>query len=171
VVGDKIVVVGGQADGKLVSQTEVFNGERWTVAADIPTPREHLGAASDGRYVYALGGRDLTAANNVAALERYDPASDKWTTLDDMPQAVGSAGAAFLGGLVVAVGGESTTEADDAVQAYDVEAKEWSQLPALPSPRHGVAVTALEDSLFAIGGATAAGHVQSTATSNVLDLD
>ena len=38
-------------------------------------------------------------------------------------------------------------------------------------PRHGVAVTALEDSLFAIGGATAAGHVKSTATSNVLDLD
>ena len=171
VAGDKIVVVGGQADGELVPQTEVFDGERWTVAADMPTPREHLGAASDGKYVYALGGRDLTADKNVPALERYDPASDSWTKLDDMPKAVGSAGAAFLGGLVIAVGGESTTEASDAVQAYDVKAKQWSQLPALPSPRHGVAVTALEGSLFAIGGATAAGHVKSTATSNVLDLD
>ena len=64
VVDDKIVVVGGQADGKLVSKTEVFDGERWTDVADIPTPREHLAAASDGRYLYALGGRDLSAAKN-----------------------------------------------------------------------------------------------------------
>jgi non-specific serine/threonine protein kinase len=171
VVGDKIVVVGGQADGKLVPQTEVFDGERWTVGADIPTPREHLGAASDGRYLYAVGGRELTAAKNVPVLERYDPATDSWTELDAMPKNVGSVGAAFLSGLLVAVGGESTTEASDAVQAYDVKAKQWSQLPSLPAPRHGAAVTALEDSLFAIGGTTAAGHVQSTATATVLDLD
>jgi non-specific serine/threonine protein kinase len=171
VVGDKIVVVGGQADGKLVPQTEVFDGERWTVAANIPTPREHLGAASDGRYVYAVGGRDLTAAKNVPVLERYDPRSDSWTKLDSMPKPVGSVGAAFLGGLVVAVGGEGTTEASDAVQAYDVAGKQWTQLPPLPSPRHGAAVASLEDSLFAIGGATTAGHVESIATSTVLDLD
>ena len=86
VVGDKIVVVGGQADGKLVPQTEVFDGERWTDAADMPTPREHLGAASDGRYVYALGGRDLSADKNVRALERYDPATDSWTKLTTCPR-------------------------------------------------------------------------------------
>ena len=61
VVDGKIVVVGGQADGKLVTQTEVFDGESWKDVADIPTPREHLGAASDGRYLYAVGGRDLSA--------------------------------------------------------------------------------------------------------------
>ena len=61
VVGDKIVVVGGQADNKLVPQTEVFDGKAWTDVAAIPTPREHLGAASDGRYVYAVGGRELSA--------------------------------------------------------------------------------------------------------------
>ena len=37
VVGEKIVVVGGQADQKLVQQTEVFDGKRWTDVA-IPTP-------------------------------------------------------------------------------------------------------------------------------------
>jgi non-specific serine/threonine protein kinase len=170
-VGDKIVVVGGQADGKLVPQTEVFDGERWTVGADIPTPREHLGAASDGRYVYAVGGRELSAAKNVPVLERYDPATDSWTELDAMPKNVGSVGAAFLGGMLVAAGGEGTTDASDAVQAYDVEAKSWSQLPPLPAPRHGAAVTPLGGSLFVIGGAGAAGHVQSTATATVLDLD
>jgi non-specific serine/threonine protein kinase len=171
VVGDKIVVVGGQADQKLVRQTEVFDGRRWTVAADIRTPREHLGAASDGRYLYAVGGRDLTAAKNVPALERYDPEADSWTNLDDMPDNVGSVGAAYVDGLVIAVGGEGVTEPFDAVQAFDVQSKRWSQLPVLPAARHGVAVGVLEDSLYAIGGAAAAGHVQATDTVSVLDFD
>ena len=138
VVGDKIVVVGGQANGKLVPQTEVFDGKRWTDVAEMPTPREHLGAASDGRYLYAVGGRNLSADKNSPALERYDPASDSWTKLEDMPTAAGSVGAAHLGGLLIAVGGEGTTSVSDAVQAYDIEKRAWSQLPALldPPPRN-----------------------------------
>ena len=171
VVGDKIVVVGGQADGKLVRETEVFDGRRWRDAADIPTPREHLAAASDGRYLYALGGRDLTAAKNLPTLERYDPADDSWTALDDMPDNAGSVGAAYADGLVIAVGGEGVTEPSDAVQAFDVESERWSQLPALPAARHGLAVATLGDSLYALGGAAAAGHVKATDTVSVLDFD
>ena len=40
----------------------------------MPTPREHLAAVSDGTYVYAVGGRFLSADKNSAALERFDPA-------------------------------------------------------------------------------------------------
>jgi serine/threonine protein kinase/N-acetylneuraminic acid mutarotase len=171
VVGNKIVVVGGQADGKLVRETEVFDGQRWTIAADIPTPREHLGAASDGKYLYAVGGRNLSADKNSAALERYDPASDSWTKLKNMPKTTGSVGAAFVAGSVVAVGGESSTSPSDAVQAYEVRQRAWSQLPALPAARHGLAVTALKNSLYAIGGAAVAGHAQSTKKTYVLDFE
>jgi non-specific serine/threonine protein kinase len=171
VVGDKIVVVGGQAKGKLVPQTEVFDGEGWTDVAAIPTPREHLAAGSDGRYLYAVGGRNLSADKNSPALERYDPASDSWTKLEDMPTATGSVGAAYVAGLLIAVGGEGTTSVSDTVQAYDAEKRAWSQLPALPTARHGIAVSGLADSLYAIGGATTAGHVESTADANVLDFD
>jgi N-acetylneuraminic acid mutarotase len=171
VVGEKIVVVGGQAKGKLVPQTEVFDGTRWTDVAELPTPREHLGAASDGRYLYAVGGRNLSADKNTQALERYDPASDTWTKLDGMPTAAGSVGAAYVAGLVLAVGGEGTTSVSDAVQAYDTQKRAWSQLPALRTARHGIAVTGLDDSLYAIGGATTPGHVESTAEADVLDFD
>lgn len=170
VVGDKIVVVGGQADGKLVRETEVFDGKRWKDVAEIPTRREHLGAASDGRFLYAVGGRQLAADKNVAALERYDPASDSWKKLADMPEATGSVGVTYVGGRVVAVGGESVTSASDSVQAFDIRRGKWSQLPKLPSARHGVAVAALKDTVYAIGGATAAGHVQSTRTAEALNL-
>jgi non-specific serine/threonine protein kinase len=96
--------------------------------------------------------------------------NDNWTTLDPMPKVVGSVGVAFVAGRVVAVGGESTTTASDAVQAYDVRKRAWSQLSSLPKPRHGVAVAAIKDSLYVIGGAAAAGHVQSTRDTFVLDF-
>jgi non-specific serine/threonine protein kinase len=170
VVGGKIVVVGGQADGKLVPETEVFDGKRWTDAAEIPTPREHLGAASDGRYVYAVGGRELSAAENVDAMERYDPASDTWTKLPAMPKATGSVGVTYVAGRVIAVGGEGVTTTSNAVQGYDVHRRAWSQLPALPAGRHGPAVTTLRSSVYAIGGAAAAGHVAPTQDVYALDF-
>ncbi len=171
VVDNKIVVVGGQADGKLVAATEVFDGERWKDVADIPTPREHLGAASDGRYLYAVGGRALAADKNSGALERYDPDSDSWTKLPSMPTASGSLAAAYVGGRLITVGGETPTEVSDAVQAYDLKKRTWSSLPRMHTARHGVALAALNDSLYAIGGATAPGHVGSTRKAEVLDLD
>jgi len=169
VVNGKIVVVGGQADGKLVPDTEVFDGNEWTEAAPIPTPREHLGAASDGRYLYAVGGRELSASKNLDAFERYDPVNDTWTKLDSMPKAAGSVGVAFVRDRVVAVGGEGATTVSDDVQAYNVKTQRWSQLSPLPEGRHGMAVTTLSDSLYAIGGAASAGHVDSTKDTFVLD--
>jgi non-specific serine/threonine protein kinase len=170
VVGDKIVVVGGQADGKLVPQTEVFDGKRWRDAARIPTPREHLGAASDGRYLYAVGGRALSAAKNSGAMERYDPASGRWTELATMPKPAGGVGVAYAAGRIVVVGGEGTTSASDAVQGYDIGRRTWSQLPPLSVARHGVAVAVIKDSLYAVGGATEPGHVGPTTRAEVLDL-
>jgi non-specific serine/threonine protein kinase len=172
VVGDKIVVVGGQADEKLVSQSEMFDGKRWKDVEEIPTPRDHLGAASDGRYLYAVGGRDLSSDKNFGALERYDPVRDSWKKLKSMPTASGSVGAAYVGGRLIAVGGESPTSASNAVQAYEIQKQAWSRLPNLLSARHGVAVTALnDDSLYAVGGAATPGHVQSSQEAEVLDFD
>ena len=120
VVDDKLVVVGGQDDKQLVAQTEVFDGESWTQAADVPTPREHLAAVSDGVYVYTVGGRFLSADENSAAFERFDPESGKWDKLVDMPTPRGSYGAAFIDGRIVAVGGEEPTRVLATVEMYDI---------------------------------------------------
>jgi hypothetical protein len=88
-----------------------------------------------------------------------------------MPKASGSVGVGHVAGLLITVGGENTTSVSDAVQAYDIRRQKWSPLPPLPSARHGVAVAALEDSLYAIAGATTAGHAQSSQEAEVLDFD
>ena len=137
VVGDRIVVFGGQADGRLLDTTEVFDGKQWSAGANIPTPREHLAAASDGHFAYAVGGRRMSSDKNVAALERYDPATDRWERLPGMPTARGGLGAALVDGHLLAVGGESATGVFGVVESYNVADKSWSRGPSMRSPRHG----------------------------------
>lgn len=168
VIGNMIVVVGGQADGELVAETSVFDGRRWRDGASIPTPREHLAAASDGAALYAVGGRLLSADKNVAALERYDPASNRWQQLPAMPTARGGLGADIVEGRLVAVGGEHPTGVFENVEAYDIASATWSQLPSLGKPRHGMAVVAVGNALHALNGAERPSHAQSSAASEVL---
>ncbi len=84
VVGDRLVVTGGvDANGALLNTTEVFDGNSWSLGAPIPTPRQLLAAASDGKLVYAVGGR--SGGSDLATVEAYDPAAKTWTALAALP--------------------------------------------------------------------------------------
>jgi non-specific serine/threonine protein kinase len=170
VVDDQIVVVGGQADDALVPETEIFDGTKWRDAAPLPTPREHLAAASDGRFVYVVGGRKRSSDKNTAVLERYDAKADSWRTLDSMPVATGSMGAAIVNGRLVVVGGEGPSQVIKNVQSYDIAADGWSQLGPMRTPRHGLGVAAFGTTLYALDGAKATGHTESTNVAEALDL-
>jgi serine/threonine protein kinase/N-acetylneuraminic acid mutarotase len=170
VVGDKLVVVGGQDDKQLVAPTEVFDGESWTQAADLPTPREHLAAASDGTYVYAVGGRALSADENSAAFERFDPASGKWDKLVDMPTPRGSYGAAFIDGRIVAVGGEEPTRVLATVEMYDISTGKWITAAPVNTPVHGQVVAVVGSTIYCIGGADRPTHEGPVATVEALDF-
>jgi hypothetical protein len=83
VVGNKIVVIGGRTAGstaKQVTPTEVFDGTSWHDALGIPVPGDHVAAASDGKYLYAVGGRRLEVTANTAAVQRFDPNTGRWTS-------------------------------------------------------------------------------------------
>jgi serine/threonine protein kinase/N-acetylneuraminic acid mutarotase len=170
VVDDKLVVVGGQNDKQLVPQTEVFNGQSWTQAADLPTPREHLAAVSDGVYMYTVGGRFLSADENSAAFERFDPESGKWDRLVDMPTPRGSYGAAFIDGRIVAVGGEEPTRVLATVEMYDISNQKWTTQAPIGTPRHGQVVAAVDSALYCIGGADRPSHEGPIATVEALDF-
>lgn len=170
VVNDKLVVVGGQNAKKLVTSTEVFDGEKWTTAADMPTPREHLAAVSDGVYVYALGGRALSADENSAAFERFDPEAGTWEKLTSMPTARGSYGAALVDGRIVAVGGEEPTRVLATAEMYDISTGKWTTLAPVNTPVHGEAVDAVGLTVYVIGGADRPTHEGPVATVEALDF-
>lgn len=170
VVGDQLVVAGGQNAKQLVGQTEVFDGSSWKDAADMPTPREHLAAVSDGNYVYTVGGRFLSADKNSAAFERFDPRSGTWTKLVDMPTPRGSYGATFIDGRIVAVGGEEPTQVLGVAEMYDIADGKWTTLPPMPTPRHAEVVATVGNTVYCIGGANRPTHEGPVATVEALDF-
>ena len=170
VVDDKLVVVGGQDDKQLVPQTEVFDGQSWIQAPDLPTPREHLAAVSDGVYVYTVGGRFLSSDENSAAFERFDPESGNWEKLADMPTPRGSYGAAFIDDRIVAVGGEEPTRVLATVEMFDITTGKWTTLAPINTPVHGQAVAAADSTVYCIGGADRPTHEGPVATVEALDF-
>ena len=170
-MGNKIVVVGGRTaapSAEPVTPTEVFNGTGWQDYADIQVPGDHLAAASDGTYLYAVGGRRLEVTANTAAVQRFDPNTDRWTQLPVVPGKVSDCGVAIVGGRLIVVGGESAGTVFNTVRAYDLTASTWSTLPNLAAPRHGLAVAAIGNTLYAIDGAAEPGHNASTSTVQTL---
>jgi N-acetylneuraminic acid mutarotase len=169
-VGDKLVAVGGQNAKQLVPQTEVFDGSSWKDAADMPTPREHLAAVSDGTYVYTVGGRFLSSDKNSSALERFDPQSGQWTKLVGMPTPRGSFGATYIDGRILAVGGEEPTRVLNVIEMYDISEGKWSTLTPMPTPRHAEVVATVGNTVYVIGGANRPTHEGPIATVEALDF-
>ena len=170
VVGNDIVVFGGQADGQLISSTEVFDGKNWFETAELPTPRDHLAAASDGHFVYAVGGRALSADKNLGAFDRYDPIAGRWTKLPDLPTPRGGLGAVVVGGRLITAGGESPTGVFDKVEVYDLSTNSWSAGPPMRTPRHGIGMVAVGSSVYTLAGARQPSHAASSPVVEVLDL-
>ncbi len=174
-VAGQIVVVGGQdVAGQLVTTTEVFDGQTWREGAPFPTPREHLAVATDGRYLYAVGGRVLSADANLATVERYDPVADEWTQMPDMPTARGGLAAVVVDGrILVAIGGERSLGVFDQVEAYDLQAAtgDWTTLPSLPTGRHGLAAAAVGNTVVTVGGALEPSHTAPTDTVEVIGVE
>jgi non-specific serine/threonine protein kinase len=163
VAGDVVVIAGGRNVAALVGPTEIFDGSAWRDAEAIPTRRDHLSAASDGRSVFTVGGRFLSPGALSAALERFDPVAGAWERLPALPTARGGQGAAMAGGRLVVAGGEDPSGVYAEVEAYDVAAERWSVLPAMPTPRHGLSVEFIGDRLLALVGGTAFGVAPSAA--------
>lgn len=157
VAGGVLVLAGGRNAAALIGPTEIFDGSAWRDADAIPTRRDHLSAASDGRSVFAVGGRFLTPGALSAALERFDPAAGAWERLPAMPTARGGQGAAMAGGRLVVAGGEDPSGVYAEVEAYDIAGQRWAALPAMPTPRHGLSVEHVGDRLLALVGGTAFG--------------
>ena len=173
VVGNEIVVVGGRTAGSSpadVAPTEIFNGTSWHDATGIPVTGDHVAAASDGRYVYVVGGRKLSVADNTEAVQRFDPNTGTWTQLPRVPSPVSDCGVAIVGGRLIVVGGESTGTVFSTVRAFDLTTSTWSTLPPLAAARHGEAVTAIGNILYAIDGAAQPAHNASTRTLQIIVL-
>jgi non-specific serine/threonine protein kinase len=154
--GGKIYVAGGIGPSGLATSTLVFDpgAGSWSTAPGLLSPREHLGVAAFGARIYVVGGR--TGGGNLANAEVFDVASNGWSRLPDMPTARGGlAAAATANGFIVAPGGEELSPGGTTfpeVEAFDVDRERWVSLPPMPSPRHGLGVAAIGETVYTLAG-------------------
>src|SRR5439155_14178962 len=152
--------VGGIEGTNEVGPVEIFDGATWRDGAAIPSPLDHVGAATDGTDVYVAGGR--RSGNHYATLQRYDPAADAWRVMRSMPTARSGLGVAFASGRVVAAGGEGPRLFPE-TEAFDPARGVWSRMRNMGVPRHGLGLVAIGKTAYAMLGGSRVGVGPSSA--------
>jgi len=111
--------------------------KRWEAVSSLPLALQRLAVASDGKYLYALGGRtSAVGTDTVATVSRFDPSTNSWAGLNSspMPTGLSNSEAVYLNGKIYIPGGITSTGVVAPLHlAYDTGADSWvtpAQLPA-----------------------------------------
>ena len=145
--------------------------DRWDALAPLPTPRNSAAGAVLGGALYVVSGRTVKGGNTPSC-HAYDPQADQWRPIAPLPaptrqrapRGQGGLAAAAFGARLYAFGGEwfaGPGYGDGGVDAdaweYDPGKDAWRPVAAMTRPRHGLGAVALDDGIYALGGATRAG--------------
>ncbi len=132
----------------------------WHSASGFSSTTSVGAAASDGTYVYAVGGNfTLSSLNPSNQLLRYDPAADKWTALANAPDsfAVGSAVYSPINKKLYVFGGthgpsmgSGTLIADTRI--YDPASNSWSGGAPMPNAQFLMASGYWDGKIYLTGG-------------------
>jgi Kelch motif len=126
---------------------------RWTEAAPLPTPRDHLAVVTVDGKLHAIGGRYGNNDQMSQLHDIYDPATQTWTPAPPLPTARGAVAGALYKGLILVIGGEDETRTYVENEAYDVESRRWLKLAPLPAGRHGHGAAVVGPAAWVVGGA------------------
>lgn len=150
----RVVVTGGVGfEGRVLASTLVHRDGAWAPGPPLPSPSEHLAAVASPDLpagVVVVGGRDegLASSSTAATLLDLDAASTR--ELPRMAAARSGFGAATVDGRVCVVGGEVPGGTVREVECLGDAG--WRTVATDPTPRHGLAVVALDGRLHAIAG-------------------
>ena len=131
----------------------------WGAARPVPEARSEVSVATDGRYVYLLGGfaAALSSPDRPAAptdVLRYDPAADVWDQIAAVPEGVNHAGLVAFDGRLFVIGGyrAATFNPTAAMRILNLTTGEWTSGASLPTARGALAVAVLDGHVHAVGG-------------------
>lgn len=166
--------VRGQAPPEAASTTHLVYDpatDRWQESAPLPQGLTHVGVASLGGKLYAIGGfAGIVHVNAQASAFAYDPKANRWTTLPKLPKPVGSAVVAAVGGKLHVLGGRRSEQvvkisppgAPDmfaglgtvtAHEIFDPATQTWSQGKPLPgASRDHAGIAVLGGKIHVFGG-------------------
>ena len=158
--GQAVASVGGNiySFGGIVNNVAIANAYKytpatntWTPIASLPAPRGWFSAASDGTYIYLLGGVDQNFTT-TATLWRYDPVSNTYnTSLPSYTIPTYFHASAYLNGKIYRIAGRAIGT-DFHVEVYTIATNTWSLAANYPFANHSLMAVALGNYIYAGGG-------------------
>jgi N-acetylneuraminic acid mutarotase len=158
--------VGG--DNSSVGTHEVYDpaSDSWTRLAPVPTPRNHLGAATVRGRVHVVGGR-VGGDFMLTAHEVWDPRTGTWSPAPPVPTGRSGIAVVALDERLYVFGGETMGGARqgtfDEAERFDPTVDAWHALPPMPTARHGLGAAVIGDAIHVLSGGPDPGFAFSTA--------
>jgi N-acetylneuraminic acid mutarotase len=174
VVNGKIYVVGGLLPIEvwgvvpdISNATQIYDSETdtWIIAtSQVPTPVYRYASSVVEGKIYVAGGSS-SSETPTNTFQIYDVATDSWTYGPSLLKAVRSpAGVSTLGiyasECFYVIGGDGGSYPAAYNQIYDIQSQSWSYGTDFPTTHDwitdGITATNLDDTLYLIGGLSAA---------------
>jgi hypothetical protein len=142
-----------------------------TIASDNRAPRDHSQMVAFQGELWMLGGRQLFAGTS-RAVSIYDPASETWRAGPQMRNLRSGFAAAASPTMLMVAGGEFITSNPNRVietaEAIAAGQQDWTSLPPLPTPVHGMGGAIRGNNFYVFGGSTVAAQAVNTGMVQVL---
>jgi hypothetical protein len=151
--GGNVYSFGGIANNVAIANAYKYTPatNTWTPIAPLPAPRGWFSGATDGTYIYLLGGVDQNF-NTTATLWRYDPVSNSYnTSLPSYTIPTYFHASAYLNGKIYRIAG-AAIGTDFHVEVYDIATNTWSMAANYPFANHNLMAVALGSYIYAGGG-------------------
>jgi len=151
--GGNVYSFGGIANNTAIANAYKYSPatNTWTPIASLPAPRGWFSAASDGTYIYLLGGVDQNFTT-TATLWRYDPISNTYnTSLPSYTIPTYFHASVYLNGKIYRIAGRAIGT-DFHVEVYDIATNTWSMAANYPFANHHLMTVALGSYIYAGGG-------------------
>jgi hypothetical protein len=151
--GGNVYSFGGIVNNMAIANAYMYSPatNTWTPIASLPAPRAWFSGASDGTYIYLLGGVDQNFTT-TATLWRYDPVSNTYnTSLPPYTIPTYFHASAYLNGKIYRIAG-AAIGTDFHVEVYDIAANTWSMAANYPFANHNLMAAALGGYVYAGGG-------------------
>jgi non-specific serine/threonine protein kinase len=149
--GERVVYGGGVGSAGVSTDVFALVGDAWHEIGDLPRPREHLAATSDGSgTTWILGGRVLSLESNLGDVAVIS--GNEVRALSATLSRRGGVAAFWAEGLGACLtGGEAPDMAYRTVECVDAEGT-ITTLPDMTQPRHGHGAAVVGGSAYAVLG-------------------
>lgn len=154
----KIIIIGGVTEKQVPLKTvDCYNiaSNTWEAFPPLPTGVTGPYVELIDDKIYCIGGTDKKGpkgkiANNQSVV--YDFDKRQWLPLPTKPTASYASGGYFYDRKLYIIGGRDGQDPVQAVEAFDVDTKQWEQFAQMNAIRVFYSVVGIKDEIYVIGG-------------------